>query len=90
MQERLETALRRICREETGLTVRVEKIIGVIEYIRLGRWSHSVSIVYLVRPIRGKLRGSSQARNISFFKSLPEHTLREVKDFLIENRLIRK
>ncbi len=90
MQERLEVALERICREETGLVVRVEKILGVVEYIRLGRWGHSVSIVYLVRPLKGKLRGSSQARTISFFKSLPEHTMHEVKDFLIKNRLIRK
>ena len=90
MQERLEDALKRICREETGMKVKIEKGIGVIEYLRLGGWGHSVSVIYLVRPVGGKLYGSVQARNISFFKSLPEHTMHEVKDFLIKNRLIRK
>ena len=90
MQERLEDALKRICREETGLKVRVEKIIGAIEYLKLGGWGHSVCVVYLVRPIGGKLRGSEQARNISFFKSLPRNAEAEVKTFLLANRLIRK
>lgn len=90
LQERLADALRRICREETGLRVRIEKVIGPIEYMRLGGWGHSVSIVFLVRRIGGSLHGSRQAREISFFKSLPRNTEDEVRKFLLEHRLIRK
>lgn len=90
MRERLEDAVKRICREETGLKVRVVKIIGAIEYLKLGRWGQTVSIAYLIRPVGGKLRGSWQARKISFFSSLPRNTEFEVKTFLLAKRLIRK
>jgi len=90
MQERLKDAVKRICQEETGLKVRVEHIIGAIEYLKLGRWGHSVSIAYLVRALGGTLRGSAQARNISFFKIVPRSTESEVKAFLLANRLIGK
>ena len=90
MQEKLEDAIQRIAHGETGLNVRVMKIIGAIEYRYLGAWGHSISIAYLVKPVAGKLRGSKQARNVMFFKSLPKTTEPEVKTFLLSRKLIRK
>ncbi|RJQ36785.1 NUDIX hydrolase [Candidatus Parcubacteria bacterium] len=88
MQEQLPAAIRRIAREETGLKLAVQRIVGVIEYRYLGRWQHSVSVVYLARPIGGRLRGSAQAQKIAFFKSFPRGTMSEVRSFLGAQRIM--
>lgn len=92
LQERLEAAVKRICREETGLAVKIERILGAIEYPRLGFGGagHSVSVAFLVRPVSGQLRGSVQARRIAFFRTLPRVTEHEVRRFLIEHKLIKR
>ena len=78
-----EQAARRIALDETGLRVKTTKLLGTIEYLpekySLG---HATSIVYLVKITSGKLRGSFQAEQLDFFKSIPKNTIPEAAKFL--------
>lgn len=87
--ETLADAVKRFGRDETGLAVKIERIIGAAEYFRGARFGHIVSIVVLVRPRSGTLRGSAQGRRVAFFKSLPRGTVVEQRRFLIQHRIIR-
>ena len=85
---------KRICREELGLRVRVLTVLGAIEYLRERQVSssmtHSVSVVLSAESIGGTPRGSWQAREISFFRSLPRKIIPEVRTFLLANKFIRR
>ena len=63
--ETLRQAVAREAREETGLTVKVGKLLGVFERILPGARGrtryHFVLLDYLCRPVRGKLRAGSDA-----------------------------
>ena len=62
--ERPDEALVREVREETGLEVRLERLLGWYE--RTGFRPHR-SPVYVCRPIAGKVRRSPEAVDIAFF-----------------------
>lgn len=84
-RENLTQATKRIAREETGLKVEVSKFLGVIEYCREvqnGHKRHTVSVVFQVKQMGGKLRGSFQAQNTRFFKQLPVKIHKPHADFL--------
>lgn len=78
-------AVKRIALEETGLKVKIVKLLGVIEY-QPKKYSigHTTSIVYLTKIISGKLTGSFQAKQLDFFKSVPPNTIPEAAKFLDE------
>ena len=63
--ETLRQAVVREAREETGLTVKVGKLLEVFERILPGARGrtkyHFVLLDYLCRPLRGKLRAGSDA-----------------------------
>ena len=84
LNERLEDAVVRIMQEETGLMVKVGKSLGAIEYLyaKNGIHNHSVSIVFLVTPREGILRGSPQGREVHYFSRMPRHVIAEQKAFL--------
>lgn len=92
--ETLEHAAKRICREELGLRVKVLKVLGAVEYLHEPRApgfaTHTVSTILLAQPVSGTLRGSRQAREISFFRSLPRKIIPEAGAFLLAHRLIRQ
>ena len=93
LKERLARAIKRICREELGLSVKVLKLAGVIEYLReptvRGLTIHSVSAVFIVKPSGGALRGSWQAEAVAFFKSPPRRTIPAVKKFLLAHGFVK-
>lgn len=69
--ERLEEALRREVREETGLEVEVLHLIEVFERITLSSDGkaeyHYVLIDYICRPTGGKLQASDDASRAQWF-----------------------
>lgn len=73
--ELLARAAKRIAREETGLIIKVERILGAIEFPReinhRNKLVHTVSVAVLAVPVGGRLAGSWQGRKLRFFKSLP-------------------
>jgi ADP-ribose pyrophosphatase YjhB (NUDIX family) len=86
--ETLEEAVKRVAKEETGLNVEIIKLAGVIEFPKIKSLKHAVSIGYLVKPISGKLRGSDQGSNISYFKQIPPNTVPAQETFIKQSKLI--
>lgn len=89
--ERLTDAIARVAHEETGLTVRVKKLLGIVEYMRTERgvFAHSGSVAYLVAPVKGTLRGSPQGREAGYFSRFPRNGIAEQKQFLRAHKLMR-
>jgi ADP-ribose pyrophosphatase YjhB (NUDIX family) len=87
--ESLEKAVYRIGMEEVGLKLGINKILGAMQFFKsdLGK-VHAVSIACLCSVNGGKLRGSWQAREVGFFKSVPEKTIPEHRKFIDENKIL--
>jgi 8-oxo-dGTP diphosphatase len=70
--ERLEDALRREVREETGLEIEIVCLIEVFERIMLDESNrpeyHYILMDYLCRPIGGTLCAADDASNVAWFK----------------------
>jgi 8-oxo-dGTP diphosphatase len=47
--------------EETGVTVRVGKLLGVYSDPKRDPRGHTVTVLYAARPVRGKAKGSDDA-----------------------------
>ncbi|MBS7247171.1 MAG: NUDIX hydrolase [Candidatus Jordarchaeales archaeon] len=65
--ERLEEALRREVKEETGLEVEVERIIGIYDEPDRDPRGHVVTVAYLCREVEGELRASTDAKEAKRF-----------------------
>jgi len=72
--EIVEDAVIREIFEETGLKTKIEKILGVYSDPNRDPRGHTVSIVYYLKVLDGKLKGSDDAADAKYFKlnSLPE------------------
>lgn len=80
--ETLEQAVKRVAAEELGLSVAVERLLGVIEYDVEEYGIHPVGIAYLARAVSGRLRGSDQGQAVQAFRAIPEDTIPEQQRFL--------
>ena len=71
--EKVEDALLREVKEETGLKVRIRNIVGVYSDPNRDPRGHFVSICFLVIPTGGYLKAGSDAKDIKVFPldSLP-------------------
>lgn len=74
-RESLSQAITRIAREETGLKVKMDKLLGSMEFLREtqnGRKRHTVSLVFMARKLSGQIKGSRQAQEVKYFKDRPK------------------
>lgn len=53
--------------EETGVTVRVGKLLGVYSDPKRDPRGHTVTVLYAARPVRGKAKGSDDAAEARWF-----------------------
>ena len=60
-------ALRREVEEETGLRVEIVKLLGVYSDPARDPRGHSVSAVYVAKPIGGELRANTDAAEVRVF-----------------------
>jgi len=69
--EKVEDAAVREAKEETGLKVKLGRLVGV--YSELGRdpRGHVVGICFLARPVGGKLEAASDAADARVFGEIP-------------------
>lgn len=69
--EKVEHAAVREAREETGLKVKLGKLVGV--YSEPGRdpRGHVVGICFLARPVGGRLAAASDAADVRVFREIP-------------------
>ncbi len=57
----------REAREETGLTVKVGRLLGVYSDPERDPRGHNVTVLYEARPVRGKARGGDDAAEARWF-----------------------
>ncbi|MEW6202748.1 MAG: NUDIX hydrolase [bacterium] len=71
--ETVEAAAVREAREETSLTVELVALVGVFSDPDRDPRGHTVSVVFLAKPIGGTLRAADDARAVQIFQpdSLP-------------------
>lgn len=69
--ERVEDAATREVKEETGLRVKLGKLVGVYSDPKRDPRGHTVSACYLARRAGGRLRASSDAQEARIFKLIP-------------------
>jgi len=69
--ERVEDAAVREAKEETGLDVKLGRLVGV--YSEPGRdpRGHVVGICFMAKPVGGKLEASSDAADARVFREIP-------------------
>ncbi len=70
--ETVEEAAVREVKEETGLDIKLTKLIGVFSDPNRDPRGHVVSIAYIGKPIGGQLHASSDAENVKLFKEIPK------------------
>ena len=70
--ETVEEAAIREAKEETGLEVKLEKLIGVYSNPKRDPRGHYVSIAYLAKPVSGRLKASTDAKEVKVFSQKPE------------------
>lgn len=79
-QESIDDAVRRVAKEELNLNVSVKRLLAILEYRKTGSvLGHAVSLVFLVKPVRGKLKLDRQASKFGYFKKFPKKSLKEYK-----------
>lgn len=66
--EKVEDAVIREVSEETGLKSEIERLFGVYSDPDRDPRAHTVTLVYLLKKIGGKLKGNDDASDAKFFK----------------------
>lgn len=78
-------AVKRIAKEEVGVTITSAKFLNFIEWpneIKERGFGYSVSLVFLCTINNDKLKLDNQVEKANFFKEIPENTIHEHKIFL--------
>ncbi len=69
--ELVEKAAIREAREETGLKVKLDRIVGVYSDPKRDPRGHVISVCFYAKRISGKLRAASDAADVKIFKNVP-------------------
>jgi ADP-ribose pyrophosphatase YjhB (NUDIX family) len=89
--ESLEMTVKRVAKEELGVSVKVLKFLGVIEYKSfVNHYSQDISLPFLVETKNKKdFKLDGHADKCDFFEEIPMNTIREQKEFYSKNLRIR-
>ena len=90
--EPLERAVRRVAKDEVGVDVEVEKLLGYIEYpdeesVRGFGWP--IGIAFLLKIKSGELRGGVQGETVETFQEAPEKMVEPQRKFLSDIGLLK-
>jgi ADP-ribose pyrophosphatase YjhB (NUDIX family) len=84
-QEPLTGAVQRIAQEELGISVKIQQLVGYIEYpseVLERGFGWSVGIAFLCEPAEEVDLKDWEARNIRVFEALPENLIAEQRPIL--------
>jgi 8-oxo-dGTP diphosphatase len=70
--ERLEEAIKRVFKNETGLEVDVIRMIGVYDNPKRDPRGHFVTVAYLLKKKSGNIIKNYQASKLEYFLDLPD------------------
>ncbi|NIO20176.1 MAG: NUDIX domain-containing protein [Candidatus Aenigmarchaeota archaeon] len=89
--ETVEEAVMREAKEETGLDVEVEKMIGIYSDPKRDPRGHSITISYLLKPLGGEMKpDKDEASSIKYFRNLPKNIGFDHRKIIMDaKRLIR-
>lgn len=83
--EKIIDAAARIAEKETGLIIKAGRCLGYMEFpreMRSGVEIHTISIAIEASPVGGTLRHDENAKELKYFKELPEKIIPEQGAFL--------
>ncbi|MGI0101161.1 MAG: NUDIX hydrolase [Nitrosotalea sp.] len=83
--EKLADAAKRVAKEELGLTIKIERFLGVYENPILSR--HDISHVFIATVLRGKIEHDFQSSKVKFFKNTPQNMVPYQKKIVHDARL---
>lgn len=69
--EKVESAAAREAKEETGLRVKLQGLLGVYSNPKRDPRGHIVSVCFLARRVGGRLKAASDASEAKIFKKVP-------------------
>lgn len=83
--ESLVDTVRRVAKDELGVTVGPGKLLGYIEYpglLAAGYKGWPIGIVFETKVLGGELRGSDQGEEVGQFSEVPPNTIADQARFL--------
>lgn len=84
-RERITDTIKRVAFEELGVSVKVQKLLGYIEYPSEEKergFGYTVSMAFLCHFAGTNMRPNSEASEIKTFKELPDNMIGEQRVFL--------
>lgn len=84
-RESVEKAIQRTAKAELGVSVKIKKLIGFMEFLKDGKFVHSVSLVFLVIPNSKDIKGGKQAKEFKIFDSIRQDIHPVQKKFLAKH-----
>lgn len=88
--ERLEHAIVRETKEETGLDVEVEKMVGIYDDPSRDPRGHMISVCFLLKLVGGKIATSPETSKVKFFGELPENIAFDHKQMIMDAKKLLK
>jgi len=84
LNERLSDTAKRIAKKELGLIVKVERVLGHLEYSEKNKSyaRHTIAIVILVEVIEGEIILNEEASKVKISKKIPGNFISSQKKFL--------
>ena len=73
--ETVEDAAAREALEETGIVVKVERLLGVYSAPDRDPRGHTISVCFLASRAGGRMRAASDATEVGLFRSIPREEL---------------
>jgi 8-oxo-dGTP diphosphatase len=83
--EKLVDTAKRVAKEELGLTVKIERFLGVYENPILSR--HDISHVFIASILKGKIVRDFQSSEVKFFKNVPQNMVPYQKKIVYDAQL---
>lgn len=84
--EKISEAIQRTAQQELGISVKIEKLLGTIEYLETEEkergFGWTISLAFLCSPLKSTMRPNEEASEIKVFNVIPDNIIGEQKDFL--------